>query len=154
MKTFAVSEAPIDGAALRQQLAHPACGATTVFEGLVRNRHEGRDVQRLEYEVYTPLAETEGLKIINEANKLYPLETAVCVHRSGLLEIGECAVWVGVSSAHRDESFKACRYIIDQAKRRLPIWKKEYYVEGEAEWVNCRRCAEHGTESEQVVKHG
>jgi molybdopterin synthase catalytic subunit len=59
-----------------------------------------------------------------------------------MLELGEIAVWVGVCSPHRDEAFAACRYIIDEAKRRLPIWKKEYYTEGEPEWVNCQRCGE------------
>ena len=153
MKHFSISTEMIDSDALRESLSDPTTGASVVFEGLVRNHHEGRDVQRLEYEVYAPLAEKEGLKIIAEAAGLYPFEKAVCVHRSGLLEIGECAVWVGVSSAHRDEAFKACRYIIDEAKHRLPIWKKEYYTDGDAQWVNCQRCAEHGTEHDQAQKH-
>ena len=63
--------------------------------------------------------------------------------RSGLLEIGDCAVWVGVCSEHRDEAFRACRYVIDEIKHRLPIWKKEHYVNGDSGWVNCERCAEH-----------
>ena len=67
-----------------------------------------------------------------------------CVHRVGLLELGECAVWIGVASPHRDEAFKACRYIIDEIKVRLPIWKKEHYVNGDSGWVNCERCAAHG----------
>jgi molybdopterin synthase catalytic subunit len=61
-----------------------------------------------------------------------------------MLEIGECAVWVGVSAPHRDEAFAACRYIIDQVKVRLPIWKKEHYTDGHSGWVNCERCALHG----------
>jgi molybdopterin synthase catalytic subunit len=65
------------------------------------------------------------------------------VHREGTLELGECAVWVGVTAAHRDEAFAACRYIIDEVKVRLPIWKKEYYVNGDSGWVNCERCAAH-----------
>jgi molybdopterin synthase catalytic subunit len=154
MIIFRVSTDTIDGDSLRQMLADPVAGACTVFEGWVRNHHEGRDVLRLEYEVYAPLAEKEGRKIIAEAAEMYPFEKALCIHRSGSLEIGECAVWVGVASAHRDEAFKACRYIIDQAKHRLPIWKKEYYADGEAGWVNCQRCAEHGAESEQDLKHG
>jgi molybdopterin synthase catalytic subunit len=74
------------------------------------------------------------------------------LHRSGLLEIGECAVWVGVSSAHRDEAFNACRYIIDQVKSRLPIWKKEHYANGDSGWVNCERCANQG--AHQGHEHG
>ncbi len=65
------------------------------------------------------------------------------MHRDGLLELGEAAVVVAVSSAHRDEAFRACRYIIDEVKQRLPIWKKEHYADGEANWVNCQRCAAH-----------
>ena len=71
----------------------------------------------------------------------FPHLHARCVHRTGMLDIGDCAVWVGVSSPHRDEAFRACRYIIDQIKVRLPIWKKEYYEDGHSGWVNCERCA-------------
>ena len=74
----------------------------------------------------------------------FPHLEARCVHRVGLLEIGECAVWVGVAAKHRDEAFRACRYIIDEIKHRLPIWKKEHYVNGDSGWVNCERCASHG----------
>ena len=116
-------------------------GGLCVFEGWVRNENEGRTVERLEYEVYEPLAVSEGEEVIAEAKGLFPHLQAACVHRSGLLDIGDCAVWVGVSSPHRDEAFKACRYIIDQIKVRLPIWKKEHYIDGDSGWVNCERCA-------------
>ena len=85
----------------------------------------------------------EGEAILDEACERFSLLHAHCVHRTGLLEIGDCAVWVGVSAPHRDEAFLACRYIIDQLKVRLPIWKKEYYVDGHSGWVNCERCAQH-----------
>lgn len=130
--------------ALRQELIDPAAGAYAGFEGWIRNVNEGQDVLRLEYEAYEPLAVKEGEKVIAEARQKFPLLHAHCVHRTGLLEIGECAVWVGVSSGHRDEAFLACRYIIDQVKVRLPIWKKEHYVGGDSGWVNCERCARHG----------
>ena len=90
------------------------------------------------------MALSEGRAVIAEACDRFPHLHAVCVHRTGLLEIGECAVWVGVSAPHRDEAFMACRYIIDQVKVRLPIWKKEYYEDGHSGWVNCERCAAHG----------
>jgi molybdopterin synthase catalytic subunit len=93
--------------------------------------------------VYEPLAIDEGKKVLAEALQKYPHLKAHCVHRSGLLEIGDCAVWVGVSSPHRDEAFSACRYIIDALKTRLPIWKKEFYVGGDSGWVNCERCSAH-----------
>jgi molybdopterin synthase catalytic subunit len=135
---------PINPDELRDELIDDRAGAYVSFEGWIRNHNDGREVRRLEYEVYEPLALTEGDKVIAEAKKKFPLLHAECVHRSGLLEIGECAVWVGVTSAHRDEAFVACRYIIDQVKVRLPIWKKEHYVDGHSGWVNCERCAGHG----------
>jgi molybdopterin synthase catalytic subunit len=145
-----ISKAAIEPDQLRQALTDAAAGGYVAFEGWIRNENEGQDVLRLEYEIYEPLAIKEGVKIIEEASKKYPIQNADCVHREGLLEIGECAVWVGVTSAHRDEAFAACRYIIDEVKIRLPIWKKEYYVNGDSGWVNCERCAKH-TNSERKI---
>ena len=139
-----ISSEVIDPDRLRDHLADPAAGAYTSFEGWIRNVNEGQHVLRLEYEAYEPLAVSEGQAVIAEAIKKFSVLHAHCVHRVGLLEIGECAVWVGVSSGHRDEAFQACRYIIDEVKVRLPIWKKEHYVDGNSGWVNCERCATHG----------
>jgi molybdopterin synthase catalytic subunit len=141
--SFTVTEDEIDLNALRRQVTDDASGACVLFEGWVRNHHEGRSVLRLEYEVYEPLAVSEGAKILAEAQSHFGPLKAVAVHRSGRLEIGDVAVAVAVSSAHRDEAFRACRHIIDQAKVRLPIWKKEYFADGSAQWVNCARCAHH-----------
>ncbi len=138
-----MTDKPIDPDALRRELFDHAAGAYAGFEGWIRNENEGHVVERLEYESYEPLAISEGEKVIAEAREKVPILHAHCVHRTGLLEIGECAVWVGVSSAHRDEAFNACRYIIDQVKVRLPIWKKEHYADGNSGWVNCERCAQH-----------
>ena len=138
---FEISEQKIVVGDLREQMKDPGSGGFCVFEGWVRNENDGRTVERLEYEVYAPLAVSEGEKVIAEAKHRFPFLTACCVHRAGLLEIGDCAVWVGVSAPHRDEAFKACRYIIDEIKTRLPIWKKEHYVDGDSGWVNCERCA-------------
>ena len=136
---------PIDPSALRESLADPGAGGFCVFEGWVRNRNEGRAVRRLEYEAYEPVAVAEAERVIAEAMQQFPFISARCVHRVGMLEIGDLAVWVGVAAAHRDEAFKACRYIIDEIKVRLPIWKKEHYVDGDSGWVNCERCARHGS---------
>lgn len=137
-----ISKDAIEPEALRQELMNPAAGGFCSFEGWVRNLNEGQTVLRLEYEVYAPLAIVEGEKVLAEAQQKFPHLHAYCVHREGLLEIGDCAVWVGVCSPHRDEAFQACRYIIDQVKVRLPIWKKEHYVDGNSGWVNCERCAQ------------
>ena len=139
-----LTEQAIDPAALREELFDPAAGAYCGFEGWIRNHNDGQQVLRLEYEAYEPLVLSEGEAVIAEAQRKFPHLHAHCVHRVGLLEIGECAVWVGVSSAHRDEAFQACRYVIDQLKVRLPIWKKEHYVDGHSGWVNCERCAAAG----------
>lgn len=143
MNEVRIADNAIDADALRREMAHPACGALVTFEGWVRNHHEGRSVARLEYEVYRPIAISEGLKVLHEARDRWPLEGMLCVHREGELEIGDIAVWVGVISHHRAEAFDACRYVIDEIKVRLPIWKQETFANGEHEWVNCQRCAEH-----------
>lgn len=138
---FSMTTTLIDTQALREELMDPAAGGVCVFEGWVRNLNDGQVVLRLEYEAYETLANKEGNEVMAEAAKHFPHLRARCVHRSGLLEIGDCAVWVGVASAHRDEAFKACRFIIDEIKTRLPIWKKEHYASGDSDWVNCERCA-------------
>jgi len=139
---FEVTSQVIDLAAARERLLDPGCGAYVQFEGWVRNHNEGQPVIRLEYEVYEPLAVREGERILTEAVQRFGVARAAAIHRSGMLELADVAVIVGVSSAHRGEAFEACRYIIDQLKLRLPIWKKEYYANGVTEWVNCRHCAE------------
>lgn len=144
MKQFSVSAAPIDAGEFRRGLADNSCGGYVQFEGWVRDHNEGQRVLRLEYEVYEPLAVKEGRLIIGEAMERFGIARAAAVHRSGLLELSDLAVIVGVSAPHRGPAFDACRYIIDQAKLRLPIWKKEHYANGAAEWVNCRHCAAAG----------
>jgi len=137
MKFFEISSKPIDLSVFRQQLFDRSCGAYVQFDGWVRDHNEDQRVLRLEYEVYEPMAVKEGASIIDEAKERFGVSNAFAIHRSGLMELSEVAVVVGVSSPHRSEAFGACRYIIDQAKVRLPIWKKEYYVSGKAEWVRC-----------------
>ena len=141
--TFRFASTPLDDSALRAELSDPACGGYAAFEGWVRDHNEGRRVHRLEYEAFEPLAIKEGERIIAEAMARFGVEHAACVHRIGALRIGEQAVWVGVTARHRDEAFRACRYIIDEVKHRVPIWKKEHYENGDSGWVNCERCAEH-----------
>ena len=141
MVAFRFSRTPIESATLRAHLADPACGGYAAFEGWVRDRNEGELVRHLEYEAFEALAAREGERIVAEAIARFGVARAACVHRVGDLAIGELAVWVGVSAPHRDEAFRACRYIIDEVKHRLPIWKKEHYLDGDSGWVNCERCA-------------
>jgi molybdopterin synthase catalytic subunit len=133
---FKLFAEPIDPAALVRGLRDPAAGACATFEGWVRDRSDGRQVQALDYEAYAPLAEKEGERILSEARAKFPILKAVCAHRTGALALGDLAVWVGVTAEHRSAAFEACRYVIDQAKARVPIWKREHYVGGVTEWVN------------------
>jgi molybdopterin synthase catalytic subunit len=143
MKAFSFSHSALQPEMYRGELADAAAGGYASFEGWVRNHNEGLAVTRLEYEAFEALAIKEGERILQEALQRYGVLKAACVHRVGSLAIGEIAVWVGVSSRHRAEAFAACRYIIDEVKHRVPIWKKEHYVNGDSGWVNCERCAEH-----------
>jgi len=139
---FAITADPIDAAALQQQLVADRAGACATFEGWVRNLNEGEAVDALEYETHAAIAQSEGEAVLAEAMERYEIIAAACVHRVGKLAIGDCAVWVGVSAAHRGAAFDACRYIIDEIKHRLPIWKKEHYQKGATAWINCATQAE------------
>jgi molybdopterin synthase catalytic subunit len=144
MKFFSFSSEALTPETYRHALADPAAGGYASFEGWVRNHNEGQAVIRLEYEAFEELANKEGERIVKEAIERFGVLKAACVHRIGSLAIGDIAVWVGVSSKHRAEAFAACRYIIDEVKHRVPIWKKEHYINGDSGWVNCERCAAAG----------
>lgn len=132
---FDITEKPIDTTALRRRLQSPKAGALAVFEGWVRDHHEGREVARLEYECEPILCRAEAGRILREARRRFDLLDLAVVHRVGRLEIGDTAVWIGVASAHRDPAFAACRFLIEELKVRLPIWKKEHYREQSARWI-------------------
>lgn len=138
---FRFTERPIDAPAARRELLDPGAGGFVAFEGWVRDHNEGREVTRLEYEAFQALALKEGERIIGEALERYPVKHALCIHRLGSLDLTDMAVWVGVCAQHRGEAFEACRFIIDEVKHRVPIWKKEHYRNGDSGWVNCERCA-------------
>lgn len=143
---FALSDKPLDAAGLKQGLARPDAGACVTFEGWVRDHNEGQRVTRLEYEAYDAVARKEGGTIVSEARQRFDVYDVHCAHRVGTLEIGDLAVWVGVTAAHRDDAFRAARYVIDEVKARVPIWKKEHYVDADSGWVNCEaRPGERGT---------
>ena len=136
MFEFRLSDQPIDASEWGSALVDDGAGAYLTFEGWVRSRNEGREVSALEYEAYSALAEKEGQAILAEAEAQFPIRAARCVHRTGALELGELAVWVGVTAEHRGPAFDACRYIIDAVKSRVPIWKRERYADGSATWIN------------------
>lgn len=131
----ALVHAPIDVARLASQVLAPANGAAASFVGLVRNHHQGRAVERLEYTAYEPMAEEVIGQIVAEAAGRWRAAVAV-EHRLGTLAVGEVAVAVVAASPHRGEAFDACRYVIEELKRRVPIWKKEHYADGSMDWVD------------------
>jgi molybdopterin synthase catalytic subunit len=155
MKPFELSAGAIDPQALRLPFADPHCGAYASFEGWVRDHNDGRRVLRLEYEAYVPLATAEGARIVEEASRRFAVTRLACVHRVGSLAIGDLAVWVGAGAAHRDAAFAACRYVIDEVKARVPIWKKEHYTDGSSGWVGCEGCSAHahGAPADHVHAH-
>ena len=133
---FSLSSEPLDPTALQRALGDSRAGACVTYEGWVRNHNDGRPVLALDYEAFAVLAEREGARIVAEARERFDVLALACVHRIGALQIGDLAIWVGVAAAHRDAAFGACRYVIDEAKARVPIWKKEHYADGTSEWVN------------------
>lgn len=130
-----VTSDPIDTQLLAGFVSDPAAGSSVVFSGTVRDHSPGRaDVSRLEYEAYIAVATDKIAEIVQEAYERWPILRVAAVHRVGSLDVGETAVCVAVSSAHRKDGFDACRYVIDELKSRVPIWKKEHWSGG-VEWV-------------------
>lgn len=119
----------------------PSVGAVVVFTGLVRDHNDGRTVTALDYEAMPVVAEKEGNRILDEAKKMFGATDLHCVHRVGALKIGDVAVQVTVTAGHRGAAFAACQWVIDEVKKRVPIWKREHYADGSIEWVNAAESA-------------
>ncbi len=133
---FILQETPIDIAQARNHCQNPHNGALVSFEGIVRSDElNGSHVNGLLYVAKNDECIQEGEKIVKEALSLFPITDAVCIQRIGKLNTGETAVWIGVWAGHRDEAFKANRYIIEEIKKRLLIWKKEFLQDGTSVWV-------------------
>ena len=135
LPAIAILDTPLDTAALRLAAHDPAAGAVVVFEGTARDHHQGRAVDRLAYEAFGPMAEAELGKLREQAMATFGLARCYIHHRTGEVPLMEAAVVVAVSSAHRQESFLAAAWIMDRIKERVPIWKKEQYQDGDANWV-------------------
>lgn len=125
---------PIDVRAVRDSLALPEDGAVVVFEGTVRDRARGRTVRHLEYHAYESMALKKLGELEDDTRQGFTIRDIGIVHRLGRLELGECSVAIVVTSAHRAPAFEACRFAIDSLKKTVPIWKKEYYEDGEV-WI-------------------
>jgi molybdopterin synthase catalytic subunit len=131
----AVTAEPLDAARLLADCVSPEDGAALLFWGVVRNENDGRAVDQLEYHAYGAMAEKEMLRIAQEAVERFGTGDIRVVHRVGRLEIGEASVAIVVAAPHRGEAYEASRYVIEELKRRVPVWKREGYLEGDREWV-------------------
>ena len=126
----------IDANRLADAASHPAHGAILVFLGVVREVNDGRAVTGIEYSAYEAMAASELDRIAHEAAARIAPASVVIVHRLGVLELQETSVGVAVAHAHRDEAYQLSRWVIEELKRRVPIWKREAYVDGSREWVD------------------
>ena len=140
---IAVTTEPLSERAMADAVADPGAGAIGLFSGVVRNNTGGRQTKYLEYEAYTPMAEAKMREIATMLRSRWPgLRRIAIVHRIGRLEIGESSVMIAVSSPHRREAFEACHLAIDTLKETVPVWKKEYFEDGEV-WVGLQSECDH-----------
>ena len=131
---FRVTREPLDLQELVRYVTDPAAGAIATFIGTTRNNNEGRCVIALDYEAYPEMAEKELARLGEEAKRKWKIERMAIVHRIGPVQITEPSVMIAVSAAHRDDAFQACRFAIEEIKKRVPIWKKEVFEGGEI-WI-------------------
>jgi len=132
----AVTSDPIDGAVLLARLEDDGHGAALLFLGTVRNHADGRPVSGMTYEAYVEMAEPVLAEIAAEAAALLSYGAVAVVHRVGELELGDASVAIAVASDHRAPAYEANRHVIEEIKKRLPVWKHEHYTDGEASWVD------------------
>jgi molybdopterin synthase catalytic subunit len=130
-----VTVEPIDPAAFFEGCTAASDGAAILFVGTVRDHNEGRAVGHLDYHAYPPMAEATLREIVMEAAERWKTGTISVAHRYGRLEIGEVSVAIVVAAPHRGDAYAASRYVIEELKKRVPIWKREGYVDGEGEWL-------------------
>jgi len=131
---FLIIRDPIDIQSVTDKLQKPEDGALVVFEGVVRNNANDKNVRHLEYDAYESMALKKIEEIGAQARDKYDIRDIAIVHRLGHMEIGECSIVIVVASAHRSPAFDACRFAIDTIKKIVPIWKKEFYEDGEI-WI-------------------
>ncbi len=129
-----ITSEPIDASELASRVRTDADGAVVTFSGIVRDHHQGRAVESLRYETYREMAESKLRLICEEVADRFEVGDIAVVHRVGQLAVGDIAVAIAVAAPHRDPAFRASREIIERLKREVPIWKRERYADGDAEW--------------------
>ena len=132
----ALVERPLDSARLLEEVASPANGAAVVFVGTVREESDGRAVTGIDYSAYKGMAERELSAIVGEAAERFGTDRIVVEHRLGTLEVGEASIVIAAAHPHRARAFDAARFVIEEVKQRLPVWKREHYTDGTREWVD------------------
>ena len=132
----AVVEHPLDPAAILAEVASTASGASTLFVGTVRRVNDGKDVTGIDYTAYGPMAESEMWAIASEASVRFGTDRIVVEHRVGTLTLGEASIVIAVSHERRGAAMDAQRFLIEEIKKRVPVWKREHYVDGSLEWVD------------------
>ncbi|HEV8593083.1 MAG TPA: molybdenum cofactor biosynthesis protein MoaE [Pyrinomonadaceae bacterium] len=134
MDFFELTTEPLDITGIARRIVPPECGATVTLDGYVRKYTKGRETLHLFYEAYEPMAIKEMQKLVEKAKQDFEISNVGIVHRLGRLEIGDTSVVISVAAPHRKAAFAACKWLIRELKRTVPIWKKEVYADGE-EWV-------------------
>lgn len=137
----AIVERPLDPCRLLAEVESHANGAAVLFVGTVRETNDGRAVTGIDYSAYVPMAERELAAIVGEASERYGTTHVVVEHRLGTLGLGEASVVIAVAHARRAPAYEASRYVIEELKKRLPVWKREHYADGTREWVDPTRSA-------------
>ncbi|MDE3052581.1 MAG: molybdenum cofactor biosynthesis protein MoaE [Gemmatimonadota bacterium] len=132
----AIVDRALDPAGLAAAVSAPDCGAVLLFVGAVRETNDGREVSGIEYTAYRPMAERELADIVREAEARFAGARVAAEHRVGALAVGEASVAIAVGHGHRGAAYDASRYVIEEVKRRLPVWKRERYADGTREWVH------------------
>ena len=133
---FSITHNPI--IELSSDMPSPETGALVTFTGIVRNINNGKTVRQIEYEMYEKMVISEANKLIQKAIDKFEIQTIKVVHRTGVIVVGETAIWVAVTAMHRAAAFEANEWLMNQIKHLLPIWKKETYQDGQSEWVFCQ----------------
>lgn len=133
---FRVTSDVLNVQQVHDAVKRPTDGAVVTFDGIVRNNFDGRPVQRLEYEAYTVMAEKKMAAIGAEVQRKFAVGEIAMVHRIGRLEIGESSIVIAVAAPHRQAAFEACAYAMDRVKAEVPVWKKEFFADGDDHWVN------------------
>lgn len=130
-----ITRAPLDATRLLERVSGPSNGAVVLFLGVVRDQADGRPVAGMRYEAYEPMARSELTRIAEDAERRFSVSSVAAAHRLGELDLEEASLVIAVSSPHRPAAYEASRWVLEEIKLRLPVWKHEHYTDGSSTWV-------------------